>query len=228
MNSKSERFFDFIKKENTKRLFAFVFYTLFVVVFMKINLPLAVEGICFIIQMFIMLSGGVVYMDEYLDKVFKKIEGKLAKSIIQEIKKLAKEIAMFIPVLLISIFITSFMATLITIGKPANQIRVEASFYQLPILSSIDIIIIAPIIEEFIFRFLPYRFIKNKTLYIIVSTVVFAAMHVLNDPNPLYYIWIYMITPLYWGYRYHKTNDILVPIFMHSFDNLIGVLLMIL
>ena len=224
MNSKSERFFDFIKKEHTKRLFAIVFYILLIEEFVEINLPLALKIICVIIQMFIILCGGVVYMDEYLDKVSNKIEGKLARNIIQEIKKIAKEIAMFIPVLLISICITSFIA----IGKPANQIRVEESFYKLPIVSLIDAIIIAPIIEELIFRFLPYRFIKNKILYIIVSAVVFAAMHVIDDPNPFYYIWSYMMGSLYCSYRYHKTKDILVTISMHSFNNLIGILLMLL
>lgn len=89
-------------------------------------------------------------------------------------------------------------------------------------------IIIGPIIEEFIFRFLPYRFIKNKILYVIVSTVIFAGMHVLNDPNPFYYIWFYMMRPLYYGYRYHKTKDILVPISMHSLNNLFDVLLFVL
>ena len=131
---------------------------------------------------------------------------------------------MFIPILLISDCVISF----IMVGQPANQTSLDKAFYEAPIFNSILSIIIGPIIEEFIFRFLPYRFIKNKTLYIIVSTVVFAAMHVVNDPNPFYYIWFYMMRPLYYGYRYHKTKDILVPLSMHSLNNLVATLLFVL
>lgn len=53
----------------------------------------------------------------------------------------------------------------------------------------------------------------------------FAAMHVIHDPNPFYYIWFYMIKPLYWAYRYHKTKDIYVTICMHSFSNFIAIIL---
>lgn len=56
------------------------------------------------------------------------------------------------------------------------------------------------------------------------SAFIFAGMHVLNDPNPFYYIWFYMMNPLYYGYRYYETQDILVPISMHSLHNLIAAL----
>ena len=107
------------------------------------------------------------------------------------------------------------------VGQPANQTNIEQTFLEELILNSIMAIIVGPIIEEFIFRFLPSRFIKNKILYVIVSTVVFAAMHVLDDPNPFYYIWFYIIRACYYGYSYYKTKDILVPISIHSFNNFI-------
>lgn len=129
----------------------------------------------------------------------------------------------FIPIWLVSCLV----ATLFSIGEVANEKRLHELFYEGPIFYSIYIIIIGPIIEEFIFRFLPYRFIKNKVLYIIVSSIVFATMHVLEDTNPFYHIWIYMMRPLYYGYRYHKTKDLWVTISMHSFNNLIGILSLI-
>lgn len=224
MNIKIERFFTFIMKEKTRNFFAFAFYILFIVSSIELNLPLAVEILCFIFLIFIILLGCTVYLSDWMDKMYEKDRGKLGKNIINEIKKIAKEILMFIPVLLISYCVTSF----IMIGQPANQVSIEKTFYEAPILNSILFIITGPIIEEFIFRFLPYRFIKNKTLYIIVSTVVFASMHVINDPNPFYYIWFYMIRPLYYGYRYHKTKDILVSLSMHSLNNLVATLLFVL
>lgn len=224
MNTKIGRFFTFIMKEKTRKVFAFTFYVYFIVMFMEIDLPLALEIICFIVLMFITLFGCTVYISEWLDKMYERNRGKLGKNIIQEIKKIAKEILMFIPILIITICITSFTM----VGQSANQTSIEQSFYEAPIFNSVFVIIIGPIIEEFIFRFLPYSFIKNKTLYIIVSTVVFAAMHVINEPNPFYYIWFYMMRPLYYGYRYYTTKDILVSISMHSLNNLVATLLFVL
>ncbi len=224
MYNKVERFFTFIMKEKTRNFFAFAFYVSFIVMLIEIELPMVLQVISFIVQIIILPLICLIYMNEWMDKMFEKNRGKLGKNIIEEIKKISKEILMFIPILLISKCITSF----IMVGQPANQTSIEESFCEALIFNSIYAIIIGPIIEEFIFRFLPYRFIKNKTLYIIVSTIIFAAMHVVNDTNPFYYIWFYMIRAFYYGYRYHKTKDILVPLSMHSLNNFVETLLIVL
>lgn len=224
MNTKIERFFSFIMKEKMRNFFAFAIYLIFIGSLMEINLPIALQVVCFILLIFLTILICSVDMIKWMDKMFEMNNESLGKSIIQEIKKITKELLIFIPIFLMSIYITSCIMA----GQSANQTSIEESFYESPIYNSISIIIIGPIIEEFFFRFLPYKFIKNKTLYIILSAIIFAAMHVLNDPNGFYYIWFYMIRPLYYGYRYHKTKDILVPISMHSLNNLVATLLFVL
>lgn len=219
MIAKIKHFFTFIRKEKLQSFFAFAYYVFVIAMFLEIDLPLPLDIINFIIQFIIGW-----YICDWLDKSFVITIEKLEKNIIKEIKKIANEILMFVPIFIISIFITSF----IMVGEPANQTSIAESFFISPIFNSIMIIIIGPITEEIIFRFLPYKFIKNKTLYIIVSTVIFAAMHVVNDANPFYYIWFYMLRPLYYGYRYYETKDIWVPISLHSFNNLISILFLIL
>ncbi len=223
MNTLIGRFFTFIKKERIRKFVAFAYYVLFIRMFFEINLPLALDIICFIVVTFITLFFIPVYQAEYIDKIYERNRGKLGKNIIRETKKIAKEILMFIPIFIITICITSF----IMVGQSANQTSIDESFYEAPIFNSILAIIIGPIIEEWIFRFLPSKFINNRTLYIIVSTVIFATMHVIDDPNAFYYIWFYMMRPLYYAYRYHKTKDILVPISMHSLNNLVATLLFV-
>lgn len=222
MKTKIMRYITFIKEEKTRKVFSFVFYISIIAILM--DLPLVLRNICYIIQIFILIFGYPIYLWEWLEKVIvkaiEKNKGKSGKNEIREIKKIAKEILIYIPIQLISIFITSF----IIVGQPANQTSIEETFYEVPIFNCIYIIILGPIIEELIFRFLPYKFIKNKTLYIVVSSIIFAAMHVLEDPNPFYYIWGYMLESLYMGYRYHKTKDLLVPISIHMFGNLIATL----
>ena len=53
---------------------------------------------------------------------------------------------------------------------------------------------------------------------------MFAAMHVIDDPNAFHYVWFYMMRPIYYGYRYYETDNIWVSISMHSLNNFIAVL----
>ncbi len=215
MNTKMKRFFEFINKGKMRELFALALYVLFIVMYIKTESPLVWRIFYYSYLIFIMLFG--IYA--YIEKVAR---GEPIKIIIGEIKTIGEEILNFIPIWLIS----SCVVALIMVGKPANQVGLEEAFYKMPILKSMLSIIIAPIIEEFVFRLLPHRFIKSPIIYVVISTVVFAAMHVINDPNPFYYIWFYIIISWYYGYRYYKTKDILVSISIHSFNNLIATLLM--
>lgn len=224
MDTKLKRFYTFIMKEKSQSLFSFAFYILFIILFFEINILFALKILCYILFIILTLFFYFAYLPSYLDSISEKSRKEVKKDIISKIKKITKEILMFIPIFLISQSVTYF----IMIGEPTNQISAIKSFNAMPIFTSISAIIFAPIFEELIFRLLPYKFIKNKILYIAVSTVIFAAMHVIHDPNPFYYIWFYMIRPLYYGYRYHKTKDIWVTISIHSFNNLISILTLLL
>lgn len=219
-----KRYFDFILKEKTKNFIAFMYYFSIIVWMFEINLPIGLNVTWKIIIIFTQVFVVTIYMVEAIDKMFYKPREKKTELGKQRIKKILKEIMLCIPVIFISICINAF----IIIGKPANQISIEQSFDQELVWNIIFCIIIGPIVEEIMFRFLPSRFIKNKILYITVSTVVFAAAHVVNDPNSFYYIWFYMLRSFYYGYRYYKTKDIWVPISIHSFNNLIAATLILL
>lgn len=220
------RFINFFLKEKTRGFFAFILYVFFIASFVDfdLHLPFVLELISCIILMVIILCGCIIYTNDWMDNVYEKNKGKIGENIWKELKKIAKELIMFIPISAISTCVIIFVME----GQPENQTSLEESFKEAPIFNSIFMIIIGPILEEFIFRFLPYRFIKNKTLYIFVSTIIFAVMHVIDDPNAFYYIWFYMMRPLYYAYRYHKTKDIWVPTSMHILNNLIATLPMIL
>lgn len=217
MNSKAERFYNFIKNEKTQKVIAFILYILFIVMYIIDYWSVSLQIMYIIILTFILCPVITIWFNEKLDK-------KLGKNIIQTIKRLTKEIAMFIPFRLISSFIISF----IFIGEPANETSINESFGNAIVFNTMLIIFIGVIFEELVFRLLPYKFIKNKTLYIIISAFIFAGIHIINDPNPSYYIWVYMPDALYYSYRYHKTNDLLVTISIHSLNNLLATLPLIL
>lgn len=199
-----ERFNEFIKNYKTQGFLAFSCYFL-CVLYCKDNLPSIMQCICTI-------AFTVTYLC-CLGYIF-NYDG------IKDFKTIGKELLMFIPVFLLSTFMTSLLIS----GEPANQTSVNEILSQSPILYSIIIVIIGPMLEEYIFRFLPSKFIKNQLLYVLISSIIFAGMHVINDPNPFYYIWYYLPLSLYFGYRYYKTENLFVTISMHSFNNLIATL----
>lgn len=217
MITKLKRFMEFMREEETRRFFACIYYIFFIATCIKYNLPLYIGFMGIHIMC-------MIYIVEWGDEICKRNKGKIKKKIVKKIKDIAKEIIMFIPVLIIYGLANSFI---FKITEVANETRIINEVNYMPV-NLLEIIIIGPIIEEVIFRILPYKFIKNKKLYVIISSVIFASMHVINDPNALHNIWAYMILSLYFGYRYYKKRDLCINIAIHSFNNLISCLPIIL
>lgn len=209
-----ERFLKFLRRERTKSVLAFLLYSSVILMALNLELPIVANMIGGIIQFIVVILWNIAYLEEISDE---RLSTKKWK---HKLTMIGKEIVMFIPILLI----TSLITKLLLVGESANQASIDSNFKNAPIMYSLLIIIFGPIIEEFIFRLLPAKFIKNRFMYIIISTVVFAAMHVVGDPKAYYYIWFYMMRPLYYGYRYYETKNIWVPISMHSLNNLIATL----
>lgn len=215
-----ERFINVLIKEKTKKVLSFVLYFTFVITLIGLDLPIIVKFIITLIQLSTITIFSSAYLTLWLNKMNDKIES-LSKVVWIEFKKILKEIILFfIIITIISGYLLSFFIS----GNSENQIRVINEFYQSPILSFITAVILAPIAEEFIFRYLPYQFISNKKLYVIIASIIFASLHVINDANAFYYIWPYMIRSFYYSWRYYKTKDILVTISIHSFNNFLSIL----
>lgn len=221
MSNYAKKFF--MSKEKKRGILAFISYSLIVMeaigTFTGINIP----GLLMIILGIIMIitfSLGLV-MD--LEVCWNKEDGEKGNE--HRIKRIANELLRFIPVWIISAVISSILISMF--GEPTNQTEIEEEFEGLSLLYLFDMVIFTPIIEEYIFRFLPHKFIKNQVLYIIISSVVFAGMHVVDDPNAFCHIWPYILRPLYYAYRYYKTKDIWVTISFHALNNLVATLLMI-
>ena len=209
--SRINRIFSKLTVDRTKEILAFVLYSLFIITLLEIQLPLAVDIIIGALMSIITLIF-YCYFERWL---LETICDTTLKDVGKEIVKIIKEIGMFF----IFSCVTNFLLSAFIIGEPENQTQVVNSFYQAPIINSIMIIVIGPIFEEFIFRYLPYQFISNKKIYVIVSAVIFASMHVVDDSNALYYVWAYIGDALYFGYRYYKTKDLRVTMSIHIFNN---------
>lgn len=215
MSIVSRQFYSFIKKEKIRKILAFLFYSLFILIFIVgLRLPFILQVPFHLTFIAVSILGIAICIVDLSTKIHSKKD-------INILNKILSEIIMAFPIYILHIITIYFFM----IGKPANQAALDMHHQQFPILSYIYTIIISPIIEELIFRLLPYKFINNKILFIIISSIIFAGLHVIHDPNPFYFIWFYMIISLYLGFRYYKTQDVLVTISIHSGFNLLALLI---
>ncbi len=111
---------------------------------------------------------------------------------------------------------------------PNNEKLVQQMITISPILMFINAGLIAPIIEELVFRKSYMDTFKNKWLFVILSGFVFGLMHVITSSNSIYeylYLIPYMSLGVSFAYMDFKHNNIFPSIFMHIFHNSILVIL---
>ncbi len=131
-------------------------------------------------------------------------------------------------IMMISNIIITFV---INLGQAANEQAVQSMISSLPWLMLINAGLIAPCTEEIIFRKGFKKAFPNKWLFIILSAIVFGALHVvtsMTSPIELLYIIPYGALGAAFAYMYQKTDTIFTSITMHMFHNTALILLSIL
>lgn len=131
-------------------------------------------------------------------------------------------------IMMISNIIITFVVNL---GQAANEQAVQSMISSLPWLMLINAGLIAPCTEEIIFRKGFKKAFPNKWLFIILSAIVFGALHVITSmtsPIELLYIIPYGALGAAFAYMYQKTDTIFTSIAMHMFHNTALILLSIL
>ena len=131
-------------------------------------------------------------------------------------------------IMMISNIIITFV---INLGQAANEQAVQSMISSLPWLMLINAGLIAPCTEEIIFRKGFKKAFPNKWLFIILSAIVFGALHVITSmtsPIELLYIIPYGALGAAFAYMYQKTDTIFTSITMHMFHNTALILLSIL
>ncbi len=217
---KVQKFFSFITGNKVENFFSFILFLSIMLSITKFKLlpRLLVEilwsfSICYLI--IISSRKNMKFLDNNVNierGIFDIVKSKIGDKVVNIIKG----ILMYFPFYIIEKVMLYFM-----IDTSANQKAIIEDIDNEKVSFFIMCVIIGPIIEELIFRLLPRKFIPNNVLYIIISSVIFASMHVVNDPNWSYYLWFYLPSSIGYTYAYYKTNDIFVPIFLHSLNNLI-------
>lgn len=77
----------------------------------------------------------------------------------------------------------------------------------------------APVLEEIIFRFGLFNYIKSKTNFIlslIITSLIFSYIHLYNVDGFIVLLFISII----WTYIYNKTDNLIYPIILHFLHNI--------
>lgn len=128
------------------------------------------------------------------------------------------------------IFIVYAISSLALVSFVGNISTNQEIISQWPIyISAFLAIIIAPLTEELMFRGFMKKFIKNDILFIILSSLIFGGLHIMQSENlsQILFIIPYSILGFAFSLNYAKTKNIASNIFLHSAWNSIAIIAMI-
>lgn len=118
-------------------------------------------------------------------------------------------------------------------GEAANQTLVETLVQSNFLLMFFQSLIIAPFIEELLFRGLIFNSLRQKNMVWahLISAFIFGLLHVYSyilavDMSEWIKLIPYMMAGLSFSIVYEKRQTIIAPIILHAAKNLIAVLLM--
>lgn len=111
---------------------------------------------------------------------------------------------------------------------PNNELTNRMLVKRSPILSLIYLLIIAPIIEELVFRF-GFREIKNYYLYTIITSLLFASLHIfsISHITHLFYIIPYFFIGYALANIYYKCQNYFTSTIGHIIHNLLCVIIIL-
>lgn len=107
-------------------------------------------------------------------------------------------------------------------GLPTNEEVIRGIFNSNPIIMFLSAVIIAPILEELVFRQSFRDMFKDDATFIFMTALTFGAFHVVGtttSPVDLLYIIPYGIPAIAFGLMLLETNNILVPMGFHFLHN---------
>ena len=109
----------------------------------------------------------------------------------------------------------------------ANQMSLEAIFSQSSVITMfISIVILAPIVEEVMFRgvFMKVLFKKYPALGFVICATLFTLVH---SPTDFLSFLVYFVMALGLGFIYWRTERIEASIFAHMLNNLLGFIMIV-
>ena len=189
--------------------------------FNKLSIPLKLT-VSIIYELFILLTIIFIYL-KTIAKDFKDF----IKNIKCYINKYLKYWFLNIGLMTISNII---IINITNISNSTNQEYVTKLLGKYPLYTIIVTILIAPITEELLFRLNIRKIFNKDIIFIVLSGLIFGALHltVATNIKELLFIIPYSIPGFIFAYTYVKSDNIFVPISLHTLHNTVMIILQIL
>jgi len=130
----------------------------------------------------------------------------------------------------IIMYISSIIINILPINPNTNQETNIALLKSKPIIEILLACIIAPALEEIVYRLSFKGFTKNKWIFAISTGLLFAGIHIITSINGikdlvmLIYLVPYGALGITFGLAYFETDNIYGTLCVHSLHNLISIL----
>ena len=172
----------------------------------------------------ICITGLALLFFALISKSIEADETKRKVGVKQKLKVIAMELLRFVPFMFLFWGISTLCQRLFDF-VPSNQEGIEemTTIYEEVLI--VFLMLLTPLYEEFMFRYTPSRFIRDKRIFIVVTSTVFAMAHVIADPNFPISLITYLPRAIYVSHRYAVTENIWVAITMHMLNNVVALLI---
>lgn len=183
------------------------------------------ESINTVAMVFISLfsTGFVIYcVRDKLKEQFDDLKGNFGKILLSSLKYWVIGYILMVIANAIVITLTGGIAP----NQSANQDMMDANL----IYSIVAMCICAPIAEELLFRLNFRDLFENERTFLIVTSLIFGAMHLVGTTERLVdilFILPYSVLGYTLGTAYVKNDNIFASILMHAIHNTVAVLIMI-
>ncbi len=133
-------------------------------------------------------------------------------------KRYLKFVGIYYPISFIVMIVSMYFITKSS-SLPENEIMVRSYVTSKFVYNYLITTFIIPLVEEITFRY-SFSRIKNKYLYLIISTLVFASLHI-SATSEIIYLIPYGALGLAFALIFYKSNNVIVSTIAHSLHNFI-------
>tara|TARA_Y100001960_G_scaffold151803_1_gene160175 strand:- start:863 stop:1567 length:705 start_codon:yes stop_codon:yes gene_type:complete len=135
---------------------------------------------------------------------------------------------LFISIILLAVFLLIEEIYFYLLGIEMPESFIEFLLADPIFLSFISVVVVAPLLEEFLFRGFLYSQLKVSFLKewgaVALSSLVWTALHFQYEIGILFFLFFF---GLFLGYFRVKYNSLLIPVVLHMLNNLVAFLLII-
>ncbi len=177
------------------------------------------------IYLFVFLGMAITYSVAYRKTIIDNI-----KDLKKNYKSIFKTTIKYWLIGLGIMLVSSLIIGLIGIGDTANQDTNINLFKEAPIIQAFTAIILAPIIEELVFRRSFKNFTNNKILFALVTGLIFGGIHIVSSISSLkdlamfIHIIPYSSVGIALGLAYKEHNNIIGTMAIHALHNTIAII----